>query len=443
MSADGLGKGLEHSSGYAMVWFAQKIINRQEFYISKEERWILRDLASRIAELAAKPIQEKRKKLWYKHNDLDGTTRPLVTSEPANSWYEIIPPETLKCKGNLAKITEFKLRKLIYQEEYIKDDTVLLPAYTVQYVFTENDRGLKEKIIGGGVNRSFTWEPALHDYDEIEKLQFIQFHVDEERTRQLFDLINDTFGDIIKVELEGFWSWTHGMTWDLVYLIGLEKMMMDMALNPDGIHKAMTFLRDEKLAQIDYLEKNNYYTLNGNGLYFGSGGYAWTKQLPQKDFDPEHVRPKDLWVFSESQETVGISPEMFEELIFPYQLALLEKFGKVYYGCCEGIHQRWHIIKRIPNLRRISVSPYTNEEFMAEHLGGDYVYVRKTPPTWVADTSIDEDATRKGIMHTLKLAKKNNCRLEFVMKDTHTISNNPNNLIRFVEIARECIDSMQ
>ena len=55
-----------------------------------------------------------------------------------------------------------------------------------------------------------------------------------------------------------------------------------------------------------------------------------------------HVRTRDMWGFGESQETVGVSPAMFGEFIFPYQLPLLERFGLNCYGCCEPLDKRWH-----------------------------------------------------------------------------------------------------
>ena len=52
---------------------------------------------------------------------------------------------------------------------------------------------------------------------------------------------------------------------------------------------------------------------------------------------PSHVRLKDMWGFAERQETLGISPEMFREFIFPYQNGILERFGLNCCGCCEPL----------------------------------------------------------------------------------------------------------
>jgi hypothetical protein len=147
------------------------------------------------------------------------------------------------------------------------------------------------------------------------------------------------------------------------------------------------------------------------------------------------VRARDLWVLSESQETVGVSPAQFEEFVFPYQLRVLQRFGRSYYGCCEPLHGRWHVVKRIPNLARVSVSPWADQEFMAGALGRDYVFSRKPNPTLISTEKFDEDAIRADLRTTLEIA--NGCRLEIVMKDVHTLHNEPGRLARWVQIARE------
>ena len=49
------------------------------------------------------------------------------------------------------------------------------------------------------------------------------------------------------------------------------------------------------------------------------------RELPQKDFDGK-VRCADMWGFAESQETVKVSPEMYEEFIFPGVCKIADSF---------------------------------------------------------------------------------------------------------------------
>jgi len=174
------------------------------------------------------------------------------------------------------------------------------------------------------------------------------------------------------------------------------------------------------MGMVDFLEREGLYTLNNEGDYVGSGGFGWTSQLPAAGFEGR-ARTRDLWVLLESQETVGVSPEMFEEFVLPYQLPLMERFGLVCYGCCEPVHARWKALSRIRNLRRVSVSPWCNRAAMAGNLGGRYVYSLKPHPGLLAAPSFDEQAVRADIRDALE--KTRGCCLEMIMKDNNTIGN--------------------
>ena len=100
----------------------------------------------------------------------------------------------------------------------------------------------------------------------------------------------------------------------------------------------------------------------------GSGGFGFSDELPQPDF-AGRVRARDMWGFTESQETVHVSPAMYEEFVFPYEKPIMERFGLNCYGCCEPLHGRWHVVQRHPRLRRVSCSPWVNVEKMAGYPG--------------------------------------------------------------------------
>ncbi len=173
--------------------------------------------------------------------------------------------------------------------------------------------------------------------------------------------------------------------------------------------------------------------------FVGSGGIGFTNELPGDDFAGK-VGTRHLWALAESQVTVGISPDMFAEFIFPYQKRVMERFGLTCYGCCEPMDNRIDLVKTVKNLRRVSVSPWANKPIMAEKLGHDYVYSLKVSPTPLSMPSLDEDHVRKELRVQLQAAK--GCCLELIMKDNHTLGKNPRNLTRWVEIAREEIAAL-
>jgi hypothetical protein len=401
--------------------------------ISAKDREILRRLASQVAELAARPIEQEKRDLWYQLNALE-PTRPVVFCDPENGWNEIITIDQFECEGEMALRWEMVLRKEIFWGAEMCDDRVIAPHFIVSHVYEESDWGMHERKIGGSDGGSYVWESPLKSYNDFDKLHYPIITVNYEATDRVFELANDVLGDILPVCLRTAWWWTLGMTWTLVNIRGLQQIMLDMFDYPDELHRLIAFLRDGHLAKLDFLEENGLLSLNNDDTYVGSGGFGWTNALPQSDFDG-HVRTTDMWGFTESQETVGVSPEMFEEFIFPYQLPIQKRFGLNCYGCCEPLDKRWHIVKDIPNLRRVSVSPWADIANMAEMLGDRYIFSMKPSPTDLAMTGFDEERIRAELREALQ--KTRGCRVEVLMKDNHTIRNDPQRVVRWVQIVRE------
>jgi hypothetical protein len=403
--------------------------------ISPAERATLRRLAANVAELAARPIEGKKRDLWYRHNALE-VTRPVIFCDPENGWNEIIRPAELTCHSPLARRWEMHLRKEIFWGTEMCDDYTVEPYFNVFHIHSGGieEWGLKEETVSGGDGGSYRWESPIKTMDDLGKLRFPTVQVDWPATNRVRNQANEILGDLLAVRLHTNWWWTLGMTMRVAFLRGLAQMMYDMVDNPDLLHGIMAIMRDGTLSLLDALERDGLLSLNSDGTYIGSGGLGWSHELPAADFAGK-VRTIDMWGFAESQETVGVSPRMFAEFVFPYQLPILERFGLNCYGCCEPLDARWHIVEKTPRLRRVSVSAWANLEKMAEKLGDRYIFSWKPSPADLAMPTIDEDKLREGLRRTFQLTR--NCRVEVLMKDNHTIGNNPQNVICWCQIARE------
>jgi hypothetical protein len=408
-------------------------MKQQQDTLTSRERQLLRSLAGKVAELAARPIEAEKRDLWLRHNALQ-PTRPVIFCDPENGWNEIIRPEHLECEGELAREWEFRLRREIYWGTEMCDDRVIIPFFEVPHVAVESDWGMHETRIGGQHGGAYTWDPPLKDYAELPKLQYPQITVDEAATERRAALAQEILGDLLTVRVKTLWWWTLGMTWTLVNLRGLMQIMYDMVDAPDELHRLMAFLRDGHLAKLDWLEENGLLSLNNDGTYVGSGGFGWTDEVPQKDF-VGRVRPCDMWGFGESQETVGVSPEMYAEFVLPYQLPILSRFGLNCYGCCEPLDKRWEYVKQIPRLRRVSVSPWSNRAFMAERLGAHYILSMKPNPADLARDSFHEEKVRAILREDMRTTRA--CRVEVIMKDNNTIRDDPRRVTRWIQIAKE------
>jgi hypothetical protein len=414
---------------------------------------ILRDLLKRKREIAADPIMAERRQVWTEHASLR-SRRPMILAETSGVLDECVPLSTLRCQPALAcgpsgpgeawaRGMERGLRDLIFRYESVGDDFVVEPRIRYGWfietgdfgVQTEHRRGENEGRLG-----SYKVDPPIKDLDrDFHRLHFRSLRVDREKTAAWASLLGELFGDILPAVNRGWYWWTTGLTITAIDLIGMEQMLIAMVENPAGLHRLMAFLRDDMLHYLDWFEAEGLLPLNNEDDYVGSGSIGYTSELPASDRQPgQPVRVRDLWGLSESQETVGVSPRMFEEFVFQYQYPIISRFGLSYYGCCEPIDRRIKIIKRLPNLRRLSVSPWCNQQVMADELGKDYIFCRKPAPSMISTAAWDEDAIREDLRTTLRIAR--GCPLEFAMKDVHTLADQPWRLGRWVQIAREVCD---
>jgi len=398
------------------------------------DREILRSLATRVRDIAQRPEMAERRARWVKHNQLAGDGRPMVLCFPEGAWDEVLPPESCQCVDPLFRRWESQLRKCVHVADVLKTDQVIEPYFDMRWHVTVGDYGVFVPVTHGDNRGSYAWEPPLTDIErDLAKLHFRPLSVDRDATLRELQLAGEMFGDLLAPRIHGMHWWTLGLTWEAIKLIGLEQIMLAMYDQPDALHKLMAFLRDEHLHFIEWFEREGLLTDNtGAGDYVGSGGVAALHDGPVKDGP---VKLSEMWGFAESQETVGISPAMFDEFVLPYQKPLLEKFALNYYGCCEQLEQRFEkVAAGVPRLRRVSVAPHAHQRKLAEQIAGKYVFCRKSDPVPVC-VGFNEEAIRADLRQTLDAARGQT--FELILKDTHTVEREPWRLARWVGIARD------
>ena len=409
-----------------------QLMDVEKLEISSTDQVILQKLAETYQSFLDTPVEREKQLLQSRKNKLDWV-RPLVICFPEISWREIVPDSSLISQGDLARSWENQLRQLIFIAE-MGSDQCLTPGFTSGYLHGELDWGIAMQQEGDLEHGSYRWAAPIQEPSDLQKMRPPVMQVDFEHSDLLLEKAKQVFDGILPVYRKESWFWTTGLTQTFIHLRGLQQMMFDMLDHPDFVHALMAKLRDGTLSFLEELESRQLLFPNWDISYCGSGGIGLTDALPADDFNGT-VRLKDQWGFCESQETVGVSPRMFNKFIFPYQQPLMEKFGLTYYGCCEPVDQRWKYLKQIPNLRRLSVSPWSDREKMAEYLGQDYIYCLKPNPAFMAFEQFPEDEIRRHTRETLEIA--GDCHLEFILKDVTTVRNQPDRIKRWVQIVKE------
>jgi hypothetical protein len=126
---------------------------------------------------------------------------------------------------------------------------------------------------------------------------------------------------------------------------------------------------------------------------------------------------------------------MHEEFALQYERRWMEQFGLNYYGCCEPLHAKVDLLKTIPNLRKISMSPWADVEEMVRETNGEIVLSYKPNPAVLAEDSWDPDAARRDLAEVLKRTR--GCAVEIIMKDISTLRYEPQRLWEWSVIAME------
>jgi hypothetical protein len=400
------------------------------------DRGILRELASRVADLADEPVMAQRRRRWIEHNALR-STEPLLLVFPEGSWQELVSPGSLLCSDERARGVEFTLRSSVYGFEHFHDDTVVEKNWFVSKTIASTGWGLEAHWIYSPEARGARrFDPVIKEPADLAKLRHPRINYDEAASVQEFDLMHDLFGDILSVSLVGVKHISYHLMNQYTALRGLEEVMLDMYTEPQMLHDAMAFLEEGHRNVLEQYKEQSLLSFNNDNTYQSTGGNSYTDELPLPNAKPEQVRPQDMWASAEAQEMAQVSPEHHAEFVLQYEKRLLEPFGLTGYGCCDDLTRKLDHVFTIPHIRRISICPWSDVDVCAERLGGNYIFSWKPNPSQLVG-QFDDDAIRDCIRHTVQTASRNGCVLEMILKDTHTCEQRPERFDRWTQIARE------
>ena len=408
----------------------------EDVEISAGDRVVLRALAERVVIIAETPEMNEGRDLWRRHNSLE-KTRPVIFCDPENGWNEIITEAQMKCVGKLARRWEMDLRKEIFWGEAMGDDKPVTRFFDVPYTVSPDYWGVEAVYHSSGQSDGArSWDAPIEDYErDLPKIRGPEFEIDWVTTNGSLELARQIFSGILDVRLKGtWWWWSLGVTLPAATLRGLRNIFTDVFDHPEELKSLLSMISNGHMRKLDFLERSGLLSLNNDATYVGSGGFGVTDELPGIDFNGK-VRCRDMWGFTDSQETVCMSPEMYEEYVFPYEKPLMDRFGLTCYGCCEPLESRWHVVKRHHNLRRVSCSPWADYRKMAENLSQDYVFSMKPNPAALAVSDINWERIRAELRRDLDVTR--GCVVEVLMKDNHTLACRPENVTEWCRIAKE------
>lgn len=404
--------------------------------ILDRNRQLLFRLASEVAQIAATPENKLKKKQWIEHNAMRDNT-PMILAFMEKSFDEVVPPDSLMIEDPFLRSVERDLKQRLYHAKHLKDDTVFETVYRMRAVYNDHfDWGMNPvKKRSNQDDGSYAIVPCITSEEDVARMKSLDHDwvFDDAETLRRLELLDELFGKVLPVR-PTIPFYTSSLVFQLVPLYGLEELMVDLILEPERIHDIMGFMCDSLLNTFRKMEKENRIISNNTGIFLPSGSFGFSDEL--KDEDEGSFRLSDLWGFADTQEFTEVSARMWREFVLPYQKKLLSEFGLVYYGCCEKMDQKLDDILTIPNLRKVSISPWSDIHIAEEKIQRKAIYCRKVNPSDVI-YCYDENAIRAEMKELKEVSNK--CFTEVVLKDLHTCNHHPEHITRWIEIARSVL----
>lgn len=402
--------------------------------MTQKDKQIVRELAKRYMEFATSDHQKRANQRMRDTNDLKIVRPPVLMDEIP--WYQMdIDGElTCQCEDQGARNVETFFRRALYRQKHFRSDNLFEPFFRVRMAYDSSGIGLrvKEKILRtDGTNNivSHDYVDQLEDEAALELIKIPTFTARPDKDAKAMEFYTDLLGDSIPVKLCGVGIY-YDAAWDQIMRFHLlESVLYDLYDRPEYLHAIRQRWNDIRMAELDFIESQLKVDPTSPNLHCTP---AYVSGLAEDGL-------KATWYRTMAQGFSDVSPEMHEEFDINYALPLAKRFAYTYYGCCEPLDRKLDVVFKIPNLRKVGVTPWAREEVMAERLGGKYVYSRKPNPANVAVRS-DPEVIRKETETTVKLCQKYGCPVEFTLKDISTVSHRPENLIVWAQTVSEVLD---
>ena len=408
------------------------------------DREILRELGGRVAEAAAGQERKAKAELWRRNNDRDPVRKMVWLTEAP--WHELQAfHEELACRCSVPwlEAIEGDLRRALYQWEHFPVDMILDDYIPCPKVWHSTEVGLdiREEVIEqhelGGI-KSHHWVPQIQGPEDIEKIRMPEVVYDAEETARRYDVLTGIFAGVLPVRVEGIrhlWF----TPWDRLFaLVDMSAILIDMIERPDFVDALVRRYVDAKICELDQIESLGLLYGRLDNYRVGSGAYAYTDDLPGDDFDPDHVRCQDLWGCGNAQIFSEVSPDMHWRFSLQHEMPWLERWGLNYYGCCEQLHTKIHLMDRIPNLRKLSASPRCDIRAARESGADRYVLSVKPNPALMAVEDWSPDQARRQIRGILEATE--GATAELILKDISTVRDDPRRLDDWARIAMEEVE---
>ncbi len=411
--------------------------------LTAQDKEILRSLARTYAEYAALPAQAETRRLWEALNACR-MERPMALFDQL-PWNELDIDGSLVCRVSDPwwRLVECALRREIYKWEHMRADMVLTPYIRLPSPAWHTGYGLEPAVRTISIDktsdvRAQSFECQFNTMDDVEKIKAPHLVFDREGAARHAVEADDLFGDIVGWRFEGMVL--HLGVWDWISQhMGVTNVYMALYDSPDMLHAMMERFTEGLVGLIGEMNEARVFD-----LYSGYCHCSHTFQPSDASGTDVFKEKGDIggtggqsWAFGLAQLFTSVSPDVTEEFEVAYMKRVFPYIGNIYYGCCDKLSDRLDRILQLPNVRKISCSPWSDADEFAANLPSDKVMSVKPNPAFFAASTFRLDDIRADLSAKLAAAMRHGCAVEFLFKDISTVKYAPQNLWDTAKMAVE------
>lgn len=410
----------------------------------------LRELAKQVREIAELPVQQTNIRLWQAVNDLDMIRPVIYVRDYPNYLIQYNNELTTTIEDENLKKLEMDLLLRIYEWKHLRCDRVIEPVFKCHAVFEDSLFGIEATtsvldnsfLQGKEYSTAKHYVPQIINEDDLAMIKTPVVVYDEAATMDRLNQMKEIFDGILDVKLYGI-TYFHNVLWDdLLSWMGLSEGLYNFALNPDFMHKAAEIFINASISRAKQYESLGLISSNNGPENIGHNGLGYTTKLPPPPDNGIGAKLCDIWGQNADQILTTVSPEMSMEFAFSYEKKWADLFGLHSYGCCERLDHKINELKAgFSNLRKISMSPFSNLEAGMEKIGSDYVVAFKPNSNYLAGDTWNREELKNELVNVCKLARKYNSNVEIDMKTLISLNGEPQRLWEWCDMARDIVSN--
>ena len=311
----------------------------------------IKDLIERYLEITESSENEANAQFWERVHGWNrdmwrgipraGDSVPFNIAPDNGLWSHILNVDLRDYYTDPETYLETQLRLRIYHFEHFKDNTYFTKELFIWFGVVTELSYFNIPIEFYPNKEGWVTDSIIKEYVDIDSLEVPDFHKSGlmPRIHRYYEVMNEYAEGRLKVM---FPEWVRGPFCIASHLRGMEKLLLDTVLEPDFVHQFMRILVDASKQWNDARNAFLGTTIDTVKLYNDEIG------------------------------TPFISPDIYDELIFPYEKELSDYYGEVaYWHSCGDTTAFQEKIKDLTNLRLYHCGPWTSYAAAVKNLDPD------------------------------------------------------------------------